>query len=79
MAFLADGRWQGVAKGPTVFAPKMSVHSLRNVGDVPAQVLTTVVPAGFEVFFARCPEEFAKSGGPDLARIVEISADHHGF
>ena len=29
-----------------------------------------------EVFFARCAEEFAKPGAPDLARIVEISAEH---
>jgi quercetin dioxygenase-like cupin family protein len=76
MAFLIDGTWQEVPEGSTVFAPKMSVHSLRNVGDAPARVLTTMVPAGFEVFFARCAEEFAKPGAPDLARIVEISAEH---
>jgi mannose-6-phosphate isomerase-like protein (cupin superfamily) len=76
MAFLVDGTWQEVPEGTTVFAPKMSVHSLKNVGDVPAQVLTAMVPAGFEVFFARCAEEFAKSGGPDLPRIVEISVEH---
>jgi hypothetical protein len=35
-----------------------------------------MVPAGFEVFFAHCAEEFAKSGTRDLARIVEISAEH---
>jgi mannose-6-phosphate isomerase-like protein (cupin superfamily) len=76
MAFLVDGTWQEVPVGSTVFAPKMSVHSLKNVGDVPAHVLTTMVPAGFEVFFARCAEEFAKPGAPDLARIVQISAEH---
>jgi quercetin dioxygenase-like cupin family protein len=76
MAFLVDGTWEEVPEGSTVFAPKMSVHSLKNVGDAPAHVLTTMVPAGFEVFFARCAEEFAKPGAPDLARIVEISAEH---
>jgi hypothetical protein len=76
MAFLVDGTWQEVAEGSTVFAPKKSVHSLKNVGDTPARVLTAMVPAGFEVFFARCAEEFAKPGAPDLARIVEISAEH---
>jgi mannose-6-phosphate isomerase-like protein (cupin superfamily) len=76
MAFLVDGTWQEVPEGATVFAPKMSIHSLKNLGDTPARVLTMMVPAGFEVFFARCANEFAKPGAPDLARIVEISAEH---
>ena len=76
MAFLVDGTWQEVAEGSSVLAPKMSVHSLKNVGGAPARVLSAMVPAGFEVFFARCAEEFAKPGAPDLARIVEISAEH---
>jgi mannose-6-phosphate isomerase-like protein (cupin superfamily) len=76
MAFLVDGTWHEVPVGSTVFAPKMWVHSLKNVGDEPARVLTAMVPAGFEVFFERCAKEFAKPGAPDLARIVEISAEH---
>ncbi len=76
MAFLVDGTWQEVPECSTVLAPKMSVHSLKNVGDAPARVLITMVPAGFEVFYARCAEVFAKPGAPDLARIVEISTEH---
>ena len=61
MAFLVDGTCQEVPEGSTVFAPKMSVHSLKNVCDAPGRVLTAMVPAGFEVFFARCAEEFTPS------------------
>ena len=34
------------------------------------------MPAGFETFFSRCAEEFAKPGGLDMKRIVAISTEH---
>jgi quercetin dioxygenase-like cupin family protein len=76
MSFFLDGHWREVEPGTIVFAPKMSVHTLKNVGTTPARVLVSASPSGFEVFFARCAEEFAKPGGPDMARIVEISTEH---
>jgi hypothetical protein len=33
-------------------------------------------PSGFEKFFARCAEEFAKPGGPNMPRIIEIGVEH---
>jgi hypothetical protein len=39
-------------------------------------MLLTPTPSGFEKFFARCAEEFAKAGGPDMSRIVEIGVEH---
>jgi hypothetical protein len=33
-------------------------------------------PSGFEKFFARCAEEFAKPGGTDISRINEIGIEH---
>jgi hypothetical protein len=30
------------------------------------------------VFFARCAEEFAKPGGPNMGRIIEITNEHGG-
>ncbi len=76
MSFFIDGRWSEVEPGTMVFAPKLSVHTLKNVGDTPARVLISAAPSGFEIFYARCAEEFQKSGGPDMARILEISAEH---
>ena len=75
MSFFVDGQWGEVPPGTVVFAPKGSVHSLKNVGETTARVLVSAAPAGFETFFAQCAEEFAKVGGPDMARIVEISAE----
>ncbi|MCE0483505.1 MAG: cupin domain-containing protein [Methylacidiphilales bacterium] len=76
MSFYADGQWRKVEPGTVVFAPKMSVHSLKNVGETMARVLCAASPAGFEIFFARCEKEFQKPGGPDMARIIGISAEH---
>jgi len=76
MSFFIDGQWREVEPGTMVFAPKRSVHTLKNVGDTPARVLCSAAPSGFEIFFAKCEKEFQKPGGPDMARIAEISAEH---
>jgi quercetin dioxygenase-like cupin family protein len=76
MSFFIDGQWNEVEPGTIVFVPRTKVHSLKNVGDTPARVLFSALPSGFEIFFARCGEEFQKPGGPDMARIVEIAAEH---
>jgi hypothetical protein len=34
------------------------------------------MPAGFETFFAESAQEFAKTGGPDMERIVDIHREH---
>ena len=78
MSFYIGGQWQEVAPGTMIFAPKLSVHTLKNVGDTPARVLVSASPSGFEVFFAKCEQEFQKPSGPDMARILEIS-DEHGI
>ena len=70
IAFFRDGKWEEVP------VPRNSVHTFKNVGDSPAKMLISTRPAGFEVFFARCGDEFAKPGAPDMARIMEISAEH---
>jgi quercetin dioxygenase-like cupin family protein len=76
VSFLADGQWQEVKAGGAVFAPRGSVHTFKNVGDQPSRMMVSTSPAGFETFFSRCAEEFAKPGGPNMERIVEISAEH---
>ncbi|HYY13788.1 MAG TPA: hypothetical protein VE758_05080, partial [Chthoniobacterales bacterium] len=52
------------------------IHTFKNVGDEPSRMMITTMPAGFEKFFARCAEEFAKPGGPDMPRIIGIGAEH---
>lgn len=76
MNFFMDGHWREVGPGGVVFAPRGSVHAFRNIGDCPCRMLVQTQPAGFEMFFARCAEEFKRPGGPDMERIAAISAEH---
>lgn len=74
--FFHDGKWIAATPGSTVFIPKGEVHAFRNSGATPLKMLITTMPSGFETFFGRCAEEFAKPGGPDQQRLVEIAAEH---
>jgi hypothetical protein len=56
--------------------PRGVVHTFKNVGDRPSRVLIMTTSSGFEKFFARCAEEFAKPGGPNMPRIIEIGVEH---
>lgn len=75
-SFLANGKWTEVSPGSTAFLPKGSVHTFKNVGETPLKMVIHTAPSGFETFFARSAEEFNKPGGPDLARILDIAAEH---
>jgi mannose-6-phosphate isomerase-like protein (cupin superfamily) len=74
--FFKEGSWSEVPVGTAVFAPRGVVHSFRNPGTTPLKMLLHTSPCGFETFFARCEQEFAKPGPPDMARIVQIAAEH---
>jgi quercetin dioxygenase-like cupin family protein len=74
--FFRDGVWVEVPEGTALFARKGVVHAFRNPGDRPQRILIHTAPGGIETFFARCVEEFAKPGGPDMARIIQISTEH---
>ena len=76
MRFFIGGKWQDAGPGSIIFAPRDSVHTFRNVGSTPSRMLTLAQPSGFETFFARCAQEFAQPGGPDMDRIAAISAEH---
>jgi quercetin dioxygenase-like cupin family protein len=76
VAFLVDGQWREVTAGGSAFMPHGVIHTFKNVGDEPSRMMITTMPAGFEKFFARCAEEFAKPGGPDMPRIIGIGAEH---
>jgi mannose-6-phosphate isomerase-like protein (cupin superfamily) len=76
VSFFAAGQWREVPPGSAVYAPRRSVHTFKNVGDKASRMLVSTSPSGFEKFFSRCADEFAKPAGPDMQRIVEISAEH---
>ena len=71
-----NGQWREAPVGSVVYAPRNSVHTFKNVGKQPSRMLVSTSPGGFETFFSRCADEFAKPGAPDMQRIVEISAEH---
>jgi quercetin dioxygenase-like cupin family protein len=74
--FLIDGSWQEVPPGSLVYLPRGTIHTFRNCGDKPLKMLTQTAPSGFEIFFERCAEEFAKPGPPNMDRIIKISSEH---
>src|ERR687887_1729542 len=76
VAFFLNGEWNEVGAGGTAFLPRRVIHTFKNVGDKPCRMLNMTTPSGFEKFFARCAEEFGKSGKPDMSRIIEIGAEH---
>ena len=65
-----------VPAGTTLYLPRGGVHSYRNAGATPLKMMVQAIPAGFDTFFARCTAEFNRDGGPDMERIVQISAEH---
>ena len=76
VSFFLQNRWTEFGPGGVVFVPRGSIHAFRNVGDVPARQLGLVTPSGLEDAIARCDLEFARPGGPEMNRIVEINAEY---
>ena len=76
VAFLVNGEWHEVDPGGAAFMPHGVVHTFKNVGDQPSRMLNMTTPSGFEKFFARCADEFARTAEPDMSRIVEIGVEH---
>ena len=74
--FFSDGKWTAFAPGAVLFMPRNHVHAFRNAGDTTSRMLLTTAPGGFDRYFARCAEEFAKGGAPDMERIAAINAEH---
>jgi len=74
--FFNGEAWTEVPVGTSVFMQRGTVHTFRNAGDTPLKLLVQASPSGFETFFTRCAAQFDKPGGPDMARIMEISTEH---
>jgi quercetin dioxygenase-like cupin family protein len=76
LSYLSDGVWASVRPGGAAFLPRGQLHTYRNDGDQTSRHWVVTTPSGFEKFFARCADEFAAPGGPDMARVIGIAAEH---
>ena len=76
ISFFQYSSWEEVGPGGSAFVPRGQLHTFKNPGDKPARMLLSTSPGGFDVFFSRCAEEFAREGGPDMARVYNIGAEH---
>jgi len=76
ISYFANEMWTEVGPGGVVYLPRGSVHCFRNIGETPSRHWVITTPSGFEVFFARCADEFGKGGPPDMGRIAEIFSEH---
>lgn len=74
--FFMDGKWSAVPVGTAVHVPHGTIHAFRNIGSTPLKQIIHVSPSGFENFFERCAAEFRRDGGPDMAVIAAIAAEH---
>ena len=78
VSFFVEGAWIEAHAGDTVLAPRGQVHAFKNNTPTPTQMLIHTSPSGFEAFFTEAAQEFAKPGGPDMQRAVQI-AEAHGI
>lgn len=76
LSFFADGVWTEGGPGTVAFLPRGQAHTFRNVGDVTSKMLVITLPSGFERFFAACAAVFAASSPPDMAKIMQVAAEH---
>ncbi len=76
IAFYQNSKWDEVGPGGSAFVPRGQVHTFKNIGDATSRMLISTAPAGFDVFFSRCAEEFARPQGPDMPHVMEIAAEH---
>ena len=76
LSYFCDDVWTSVQPGGALFLPRGKLHTYRNDGDEIGRHWLITTPAGFEKFFARCADEFAAPGGPDMERVMGIAADH---
>ena len=77
--FWENGSWQEVPPGSAVYMPRATRHTYRNCGDTPLRLLVQTTPAGFDHFLEKLAAEGRSRRGPDMKRIVQISADHGIF
>jgi len=74
--FEVDGEEIHAGAGDTVFAPRGSRHTFQNIGSTPGRTITTVIPAGIDVFFEELEAAAPRGTVPQPARLVPIFEKH---
>jgi quercetin dioxygenase-like cupin family protein len=70
---LSEGQWIKVPVGEPVFGPRGHVHTFRNLGSTPGQMMIFISPAGIEKFFEKLS---GLSVPADMPRIEELFAEY---
>lgn len=72
-----NGRMIEASSGTFVNIPRGTLHTFRNAGTMPARLLVTVVPAGFEKFFYEVGDPATDTrppeGPPDVEKVMAIA------
>ena len=77
VSYFINGQWTAPAgPGTSAFVPHGTVHAFKNVGTTPLKQLVTLSPSGFEHFYTKSEQEFARAGGPRMDVIIGIAAEH---
>jgi quercetin dioxygenase-like cupin family protein len=63
------------SKGDTLFIPRKTTHSFRNLGDKPGKLLAVISPSGFEGFFEEI-NKLPKTQPPDMTKIIELGKNN---
>jgi mannose-6-phosphate isomerase-like protein (cupin superfamily) len=74
--FQVDGKQFHAGPGDTVFAPRGTKHSFKNVGTSLGHTVVTVVPGGLDEFFEEVSATIPKDAPPDLAVIAQLFLKH---
>lgn len=75
--FAADGATHDGPPGTTVFVPRGTAHTFKNVGDRPGRLFVTMTPGGFERFFLDV-EAQGLTPEADMTAIMTL-AERHGI
>ena len=73
VGFRSGNREVVLGSGGYSTKPRGEMHTMWNVGSVPARMIEVISPAGFENFFRELAE-LLESDTPDLARIPALGA-----
>lgn len=71
-------RWDIMEKVFISYSRKDIDFARKLAGEMPSRHWIITTPSGFEAFFSRCADGFAKASPPDMRRIAEIF-DEHGI
>lgn len=73
--FSINGEWKDVVPGSMVYIPRGVPHTFEVWGEQPGRHWVLMSPGGFDRFYARCAEMFAKPGPPDFSQLPAINAE----